>query len=102
MTYTALALVAVVLTVILDGWVLRTRLLARRIFWVAYLIVVFFQMVTNGVLAGFEIVTYDPDAILGPRVVHAPVEDLLFGFALVTQTLVWWAWWGRPRRPGRG
>jgi hypothetical protein len=27
--------------------------------------------------------------------VYAPVEDLLFGFALVVQTLAWWVWWGR-------
>ena len=99
MTYTVLAVVGVVVTVVMDLWLLRTRLLTRPLFWTAYAIVVFFQLLTNGLLTGFEIVVYDPDAILGPRVVHAPVEDLLFGFALVTQTLIWWVWWGR-RLPG--
>jgi len=98
-TYTVLAVVGVVVTVVMDLWLLRTRLLTRPLFWTAYAIVVFFQLLTNGLLTGFEIVVYDPDAILGPRVVHAPVEDLLFGFALVTQTLIWWVWWGR-RLPG--
>jgi hypothetical protein len=23
------------------------------------------------------------------------VEDLLFGFSLILQTLSWWTWWGR-------
>jgi lycopene cyclase domain-containing protein len=94
-SYTALALAGVGVTVALDLWVLRTRLLLRRAFWVAYAIVVFFQLLTNGWLTGRDIVTYDAGAILGLRVAYAPVEDLLFGFALVVQTMVWWVWWGR-------
>jgi lycopene cyclase domain-containing protein len=103
-TYTQLALIGVAGTIILDLWVLRTRLLARRAFWVAYAIIVFFQLLTNGVLTGFEIVQYNGDDIIGDqqpvflgagRIAYAPVEDLLFGFALVVQTLIWWVWWGR-------
>lgn len=109
MSYTEAALLAVGGTVVLDLFVLRTRLLARKAFWTAYAIVVFFQLVTNGVLTGRGIVFYDGDAITGSsshagqtpallgdgRIVFAPLEDLLFGFALVVQTLVWWVWWGR-------
>lgn len=109
MTYTAAALLGVAVTVLLDLVVLRTRLLARKAFWVSYGIVVFFQLVTNGVLTGRGIVFYDGDAITGSgssagetpallgdgRIVYAPLEDLLFGFALVVQTLAWWVWWGR-------
>jgi lycopene cyclase domain-containing protein len=94
-TYTTLALVGVAAAVLLDLAVLQTGLLRRRVFWTAYGIVVFFQLVTNGWLTGRDIVTYSPDAILGPRLVFAPVEDLLFGFSLVLQTLAWWVWWGR-------
>jgi lycopene cyclase domain-containing protein len=94
-SYTALAVLGVVLSVVFDMYVLRTRLLTRRIFWVSYAIIIFFQLITNGILTGRDIVTYDPDAILGLRIVYAPVEDLLFGFALVVQTLAWWVWWGR-------
>ena len=104
MTYTELALVAVAATVGLDLLVLRTRLLTRRLFWVSYLIVLAFQLAANSVLTGFRIVRYDGASILGSgtpafigdgRFVWAPVEDLLFGFALVTQTLTWWVFWGR-------
>jgi lycopene cyclase domain-containing protein len=94
-SYTALAGLAVVGSITLDLFVLRTRLLRRRAFWTAYAIVVVFQLLTNGVLTGRGIVTYASAAILGPRLVFAPVEDLLFGFALVLQTLAWWVWWGR-------
>lgn len=101
MTYTAAALLGVVLTVALDLLVLRTGLMRRRLFWTAYAIVVSFQLIVNGVLTCRDVVTYDPDVITGLRIVCAPVEDLLFGFALVTQTLCWWVWWGRRlRTPG--
>jgi lycopene cyclase domain-containing protein len=40
-------------------------------------------------------VRYDPDAIIGWRVVHAPVEDIAFGFAMVLVTLSLWVWSGR-------
>lgn len=104
MTYTQLALIAVVATVLLDVVVMRTQLLLRRTFWVSYAIIVFFQLISNGILTGFEIVRYDAEAILGSatpqffgdgRIAFAPVEDLLFGFALVLQTLAWWVFWGR-------
>lgn len=100
MSYTALALVAVAATVVLDWVVLRTRLLRRRVFWTAYAIVVFFQLVVNGILTCRDVVTYNPAVITGFRIACAPVEDLLFGFALVTQTLSWWVWWGCRLRPG--
>ncbi len=95
MTYTIAACVGVVLAIVLDLAVLRTKLLRRKAFWVAYAIIVFFQLVTNGVLTGFDIVRYDPDRIIGWRIAYAPVEDLAFGFAMVTATLCLWVWCGR-------
>jgi lycopene cyclase domain-containing protein len=103
-SYTTLAGLAVLGSVGLDLLVLRTRLLRRRVFWVSYAIILGFQLLTNGWLTRRRIVTYDGDAILGTatpvflgagRIGWAPVEDLLFGFALVLQTLAWWVWWGR-------
>ena len=96
MTYTWAAVLAVVAAVVLDG-VLRTKLLRSKDFWTAYAIVLAFQLITNGVLTGTDTVTYDGDAILGLRVAFAPVEDLLFGFSLVLQTLCWWDFWGQHR-----
>ena len=98
MTYTAAALLGVAAAVVVDLLLLQTRLLLRRAFWVAYAIIVFFQLLTNGVLTGREVVRYDDDAITGVRVAYAPVEDLLFGFALVVTTLALWVWWGRRLR----
>ncbi len=109
MSYTGLALLGVAVVVVLDLAVARTRLLRRRVFWVSYAIVAFFQLLTNGVLTGLRIVRYDGSAIVGSstptdaappflgdgRIAFAPVEDLLFGFALVVLTQVLWVWLGR-------
>jgi hypothetical protein len=38
---------------------------------------------------------YNPDAIMGIRVASAPLEDLLFGFALVLCVMAMWVYWGR-------
>jgi lycopene cyclase domain-containing protein len=90
-SYSALAVLAVVAVLVVDLAVLRTRLVTRAVFWATYAIVVVFQLLMNGVLTGLDVVTYDPDAIWGPRIAYAPVEDLLFGFAMVTLTLATWA-----------
>ena len=91
MTYSALAVTAVVAAVLADLLVFRTRMVTRKAFWAAYAIIVVFQLLMNGVLTGLDVVTYDPAAIWGPRIAYAPVEDLLFGFAMVTLTLASWA-----------
>jgi lycopene cyclase domain-containing protein len=101
-SYTALAVVGVVAALVLDLALLRTRVVTRRVFWASYAIVLTFQLLTNGWLTGRDIVVYDDDAILGWRLVFAPVEDLLFGFSLVLQTTAWWVWWGRRLRPAEG
>ena len=95
MSYTAAASAAVLAAVLMDLVVLRTGLVRRRVFWVSYAIVLLFQLVVNGVLTGLRIVRYDPDVIVGWRVAWAPVEDILFGFALVTLTLSAWVRLGR-------
>ena len=91
MSYSALAVTAVVAVLVLDLAVLRTRMVTRKVFWAAYAIILVFQLLMNGVLTGLSVVVYDPDAIWGPRIAYAPVEDLLFGFALVVLTLASWA-----------
>ena len=95
MTYTTAALLGVVGAVLVDLAVLRTRLVRRRVFWATYPIIIFFQLLSNGIRTGRDIVRYDPDAIIGLRLVYAPVEDLLFGFAMVLLTLSVWVRLGR-------
>jgi lycopene cyclase domain-containing protein len=95
LSYTVAAAIGALVAVVVDLFVVRTRLLLRRVFWATYPIVIGFQLVSNGILTGREVVRYDPGAIVGLRVVYAPVEDLVFGFALVLTSLALWVWWGR-------
>lgn len=95
MTYTQLTVLGIVFAIVLDLFILRTRLVTRKVFWVSEAIIVGFQLLTNGILTGFSIVQYDPNAITGVRIVFAPVEDLGFGFACVLMTLSLWVFWGR-------
>lgn len=90
MSYTVLASLAVLLAAVLDLAVLRTRLLRSTGFWLAYGIMLFFQLLVNGTLTGLSIVRYDPSAISGVRIAFAPVEDIAFGFALILLTLTVW------------
>ena len=105
MTYTAAALSGVAGALAVDLLVLRTRLVTRAVFWATYPIIIVFQLASNGILTGRRIVIYDPAAILGWRIAYAPVEDLLFGFAMVLLTLSVWVWLGRrgiQRAPAAG
>jgi lycopene cyclase domain-containing protein len=109
MTYTQLAVLAVALVVAADMWLLRTRMVTRPVFWTSYAIIIFFQLITNGMFTGFGIVKYQDAAIIGGtspevgpppfigdgRLAFAPVEDLLFGFALILLSISGWIWWGR-------
>ena len=95
MTYTAAALTGVAAALVVDLFVLRTALVRRAVFWATYPIIIVFQLLSNGILTGRDIVRYDPAAIIGWRLAYAPVEDLFFGFAMVLLTLSAWVWWGR-------
>ena len=97
-SYTLLAGVALIAIFAFAVTVLKTQLLSTSRFWIAYGIVVFFQLVTNGYLTGQEIVTYNPELITGTRIAFAPIEDLFFGFSLVTLTMFIWEKIG-PRSP---
>jgi lycopene cyclase domain-containing protein len=95
MTYTVAAALGVLGALAVDLGVLRTRLVAGVTFWATYPIIVGFQLLANGILTGRGVVRYNPAAIIGVRLVYAPVEDLAFGFALVLTSLSVWVWLGR-------
>ena len=108
MTYSHIVVLGLVSVCIFDLFIVRTRLLIKKIFWVSYAIMAFFQIVTNGVLTGFQIVHYSGNAILGSQVpdnqtppmfgsgrfFFAPIEDLGFGFSLIVLTLAMWVYLG--------
>lgn len=95
MSYTQIALGAILIAAFLDIEVLKTNLLKRKVFWTSYAIILPFQLLTNWWLTSRNIVMYSSDTILGIRIAAAPLEDLFFGFALVLSVMSNWVFLGR-------
>ena len=95
MIYSDIALNAVFVAVVLDLFLLKSRMMTRGIFWLTYLLILPFQLLTNWWLTSRNIVMYSPDAIFGLRIASAPAEDLLFGFALILGVMGIWEYLGR-------
>jgi lycopene cyclase domain-containing protein len=91
--YTVPAVVSATAVVALELMVLRTGLFQRPAYWLSMVIVVGFQSLTDGWLTKLSapIVIYDDRQTSGLRFpFDIPVEDFLFGFALVTAVLLLW------------
>ncbi|MFB9840342.1 lycopene cyclase domain-containing protein [Actinoallomurus acaciae] len=91
--YTVPAVVSVVAVVALELARLRTGLFRSGAYWITMAIVFGFQTVVDGRLTKLSapIVSYDPHQLSGLRIpFDIPVEDFLFGFSLITATLLLW------------
>ncbi|MBN1913196.1 MAG: lycopene cyclase domain-containing protein [Candidatus Omnitrophica bacterium] len=87
--YTLLAASSVILTVYIDK-ISGIRVLKKKIFYLFLLIIMFFKILVNGYLTSGQIVLYNPDFFLGIRVGSIPLEDFLFGFSMVSLTVIFW------------
>jgi len=91
--YTLPAVVAVLAVCALELVVLRTGLFRRPAYWISMAIVLGFQVIVDGWLTKLSapIVIYDEQHTTGIRFpLDIPVEDFLFGWALVTAVLLLW------------
>lgn len=98
--YTVPAVVAVIVVVAWELRRLHTGLFRRPAYWISMGIVVFFQSLVDGWLTKLSapIVLYDESQSSGIRFPwDIPVEDFLFGWALVTSVLLLWERYGRSR-----
>ena len=108
MTYTQIGIAVVIASIVTDVLILRTRLVTRRGFWVSYAIVLFFQLLTNGLLTWLQVFRYSDTMIVGSqpdqgpppfigngRIAFQPFEDLLMGFSLCLLASALWIFWGR-------
>jgi lycopene cyclase domain-containing protein len=89
--YTALAVLSVLLTLAVELLWLRTGVFRRAQYWIAMGIVYFFHVLVDGWLTKLSapVVIYDGDQITGLRIPwDIPVEDYLFGFSMITLTLM--------------
>ncbi|MEE6175955.1 lycopene cyclase domain-containing protein [Mycobacterium sp. 050134] len=91
--YTVPAAVAVAAVCALELAVLRTGLFRRPAYWLSMVIVLGFQIPVDGWLTKLSspIVIYDDHQTTGVRFpFDIPIEDFLFGFAMVTAVLLLW------------
>jgi lycopene cyclase domain-containing protein len=91
--YTVPSVLSALAVSALELTVLRTGLFRRPAYWLSMLIVVGFQILTDGWLTkrSAPIVVYDDRQTSGIRFpFDIPIEDFLFGFALVTAVLLLW------------
>jgi lycopene cyclase domain-containing protein len=98
--YTVAAVIGAVAVIGLEVVWIRTGLFRTRAYWVSMAIILSFQVVVDGWLTKLSapIVFYAPEEFSGVRFPwDVPVEDYLFGFALVTLTMLLW-----DRAGGRG
>jgi lycopene cyclase domain-containing protein len=91
--YTLPAVVAVVVVIAWELVMLRTGLFRRGAYWISMAIVGAFQVVVDGWLTKLSapIVLYNEEHSTGIRFPwDIPVEDFLFGWAMITAVLLLW------------
>ncbi|KUH69468.1 lycopene cyclase [Mycolicibacterium novocastrense] len=91
--YTVPAVLAVIAVCVLELGVLRTGLFRKPAYWISMAIVLGFQTPVDGWLTKLSapIVIYDERHTSGIRFpFDIPVEDFLFGWAMVTAVLLLW------------
>ena len=91
--YALPAVVAVLVVAVLEWVVLRTGLFRKPAYWISMVIVFGFQSLVDGWLTKLSapIVIYNEKHTSGVRFPwDIPVEDFLFGWALVTAVLLLW------------
>jgi lycopene cyclase domain-containing protein len=102
--YTVTAIASVLVVLALEFAWLRTGLLREARYWITMAIVLGFQVLVDGWLTkrSAPIVRYRETATSGIRVAWGiPIEDFLFGYALVTLVLLCWTRFGhRFAHPG--
>jgi lycopene cyclase domain-containing protein len=91
--YTLLAVASVLGTIAVEVLWLRTGVFRKSQYWISMGIVYVFHVLVDGWLTKLSapIVIYDSGEIIGLRVPwDIPVEDYLFGFSMITLTLLAW------------
>jgi len=86
--YTLLAVISVILTIIINIKS-NTKLLKQKLYYIFLLIIFGFKILVNGALTK-NIVFYNPLHFSGLRIGTIPIEDFLFGFSMITCSILLW------------
>jgi lycopene cyclase domain-containing protein len=94
MDYTILVIAGSLVVIVLD-FILGTRILRQRLFWVFWIVVSVLMFIVNGYLTWRPIVIYNEAKMLGVRLFTIPLEDFFFGFSLIGLNLIIWEYFNR-------
>jgi len=93
--YTILAVAGVVLAIIVDMLVLKTRLMLNKKFWIFWCVMFVLIFIINGYLTWRPIVLYGEEHYLGIKLFTIPIEDFFYGFALLTLNIAIWEFYNK-------
>ena len=91
--YTLLAVSGVLIVIFIDLVLLKTRLLLNRKFWIFWCVMFILTFIINGYLTWRPVVLYGEEFNLGIRLITIPVEDFLYGFALLSLNISIWEYY---------
>ena len=83
-TYLLFASIVVVVALVFDRYILRTKIVGTRRWVVTTISMIVLTLVFNNVIDGFGVVTYDQSRISGLKVPFMPIEDLSYTIAVST------------------
>ncbi len=83
---------AMFITLVLDMYILKTKVVTRRVFWIFLAVMYFFKLLMNGYLTWRPIVIYNPDHFMNLRIGTIPAEDFIYAFTLVALPVIFWEW----------
>ncbi|MCX5894932.1 MAG: lycopene cyclase domain-containing protein [Proteobacteria bacterium] len=92
--YTLLAIVSVFMTIFLD-YMSGIRVLRKNVYYIFFSVIICFKFLVNGYLTKY-IVMYDPQFFMGLRLGTIPLEDFLFGFSMITMSIIFWEYFKQP------
>ena len=92
--YTLLALISVILTIVWDN-LSGVKLLKKKIYYFFLFIIFLLKVLVNGALTK-SIVFYRPEFFIGLRLGTIPLEGFLFGFSMVTLSIIFWESFKKP------
>lgn len=83
LTYAVMGVPFIAAVLVLDWFVLKTRVIKKRDTWIIMAIMMGFTAVFDQFLTGLPIVLYDTSKTLGVQLGYAPIEDFMYTFAAV-------------------
>jgi lycopene cyclase domain-containing protein len=94
--YTILAILSLLIVFLIEAR-LKSGIFRRVIFWFFLLIIAGFKFLVNGYLTAEGIVLYNHRFFLGVRIGSIPLEDFIFGFSMVSVTIILWEYFKKEK-----